>query len=42
MFGVRSVTMLALAGACALAQPPHRGMGGPPAGGPGDFAFVRG
>jgi len=42
MFGVRSVTMLALAGACVFAQPPHRGMGGPPAGGPGDFAFVRG
>ncbi len=42
MLGVRSVTMLALAGACVFGQPPHRGMGGPPPGGPGDFAFVRG
>ena len=42
MFGIRSVTMLALAGACVFGQPPRRGMGGPPPGGPGDFAFVRG
>ena len=41
MFGSRSVVLLALAGACAFAQPPHRGMGAPPPGGPGgDFAFM--
>jgi hypothetical protein len=39
MFGSRSVMFLALAGACAFAQPPHRGMGAPP---PGDFAFMHG
>jgi hypothetical protein len=37
MFGSRSIALLALAGACAFAQPPHRG--GPP---PGDFAFMHG
>jgi len=42
MFGSRSVMFLALAGACAFAQPPHRGMGAPPPGGPGDFAFMHG
>jgi hypothetical protein len=42
MFGSRSVMFLALAGACAFAQPSHRGMGGPPPGGPGDFAFMHG
>jgi hypothetical protein len=36
MFGSRSIVLLTLAGACAFAQPPHRG--GPP----GDFAFMRG
>ena len=40
MFRPRSFVLIALASACALAQPPHRM--GPPPGGPGDFAFVRG
>jgi len=42
MFGSRSVMFLALASACAFAQPPHHGMGAPPPGGPGDFAFMHG
>ena len=42
MLGVRSVVLLALAGACTFAQPPRRMMGPPPGGGPGDFALVRG
>lgn len=37
MFGSRLMVLLALAGTCAFAQPPHRG--GPP---PGDFAFMHG
>lgn len=37
MSGSRSMMLLALAGACAFAQPPRHG--GPP---PGDFAFMRG
>jgi|SRR5271165_1344817 len=37
MFGSRSIVLLALAGACAFAQPPHRG--GPPM---GDFNFMHG
>ena len=37
MFGSRSMMLLALAGGCALAQPPRRG--GPPA---GEFGFMRG
>src|SRR5579872_7518549 len=41
MFGPRSVILIALVSAGAFAQPGHRGMA-PPAGGPGDFAFVRG
>jgi hypothetical protein len=40
MFGPRCVILTALASACVLAQPPGRM--GPPPGGPGDFAFVRG
>ena len=44
MFRPRSFMLLALASACAFAQPPHRGLGAPPPGpgGPGDFAFLRG
>jgi hypothetical protein len=37
MLSSRSIMLLALAGVCALAQPPYHG--GPP---PGDFAFMRG
>jgi len=44
MFGLRSVSLLALASACVFAQPPRHPMGPPPGGpgGPGDFAFMRG
>ena len=41
MFGLRSVSLLALSSVCIFAQPPRHGMA-PPPGGPGDFAFVRG